>query len=148
MSERRYTEDHEWIDLDGEIGTVGITDFAQEQLGEVVFVEVPDVGKTVAQGDETAVVESVKAASELYAPVTGEVVEAQCRAGRHAGSGEQRSRRRSLVLQDQDFRQGRIRRPDGRRRLQGARGSLRPGVVLAPHRRDDVRPAGRKEQKR
>tara|TARA_R110002012_G_scaffold115984_2_gene263341 strand:+ start:342 stop:713 length:372 start_codon:yes stop_codon:yes gene_type:complete len=76
MSERRYTEDHEWIDLDGEIGTVGITDFAQEQLGEVVFVEVPDVGKIVAQGDETAVVESVKAASELYAPVTGEVVEA------------------------------------------------------------------------
>ncbi|MEQ8333284.1 glycine cleavage system protein GcvH [Nisaea sp.] len=76
MSERRYTEDHEWIDLDGEIGTVGITDFAQEQLGEVVFVEVPDVGKVVAQGDETAVVESVKAASELYAPVTGEVVEA------------------------------------------------------------------------
>ncbi|WP_420406251.1 glycine cleavage system protein GcvH [Nisaea sp.] len=76
MSERRYTEDHEWIDLDGEIGTVGITDFAQEQLGEVVFVEVPDVGKQVAKGDETAVVESVKAASELYAPVAGEVVEA------------------------------------------------------------------------
>lgn len=76
MSERRFTEDHEWINLDGEIGTVGITDFAQEQLGEVVFVEVPDVGKTVSKGDETAVVESVKAASELYAPVTGEVVEA------------------------------------------------------------------------
>ncbi|WP_193188580.1 glycine cleavage system protein GcvH [Nisaea sediminum] len=76
MSERRFTEDHEWIDLDGEIGTVGITDFAQEQLGEVVFVEVPDVGKTVSKGDETAVVESVKAASELYAPCAGEVVEA------------------------------------------------------------------------
>ncbi|UUX48712.1 glycine cleavage system protein GcvH [Nisaea acidiphila] len=76
MSERRFTEDHEWIDLDGEIGTVGITDFAQEQLGEVVFVEVPDVGKQVAKGDETAVVESVKAASELYAPVGGEVIEA------------------------------------------------------------------------
>jgi len=76
MSERRYTEDHEWIDLDGEIGTVGITDFAQEQLGEVVFVEVPEVGKTLAKGDESAVVESVKAASELYAPCAGEVVEA------------------------------------------------------------------------
>ena len=76
MSERRFTEDHEWIDLDGGIGTVGITDFAQEQLGEVVFVEVPVVGTTVAQGDETGVVESVKAASELYAPVAGDVVEA------------------------------------------------------------------------
>lgn len=76
MSERRFTEDHEWIDLDGEIGTVGITDFAQEQLGEVVFVEVPAVGTEVAKGDEAGVVESVKAASELYAPVGGEVVEA------------------------------------------------------------------------
>ena len=75
MSELKYTEDHEWISLDGDIGTVGITDYAQEQLGDVVFVELPDVGKTLAKGDEAAVIESVKAAAEVYAPVDGEVTE-------------------------------------------------------------------------
>ncbi|MCP8939248.1 glycine cleavage system protein GcvH [Alsobacter sp. SYSU M60028] len=75
MAETRYTKDHEYIRVDGDTGTVGITDFAQSQLGDVVFVELPAVGKTVAKGDEAAVVESVKAASELYAPVSGEVVE-------------------------------------------------------------------------
>ena len=69
-----YTEDHEWISVEGGTATVGITDYAQEQLGDVVYVELPTVGKTVAKGDETAVVESVKAASEVYAPVSGEVV--------------------------------------------------------------------------
>ncbi len=72
---RIYSEDHEWIDIAGDIATVGISDYAQEQLGDVVFVELPDVGKTVAKGDEAAVVESVKAASEVYAPASGEVVE-------------------------------------------------------------------------
>jgi len=75
MAERRYSTDHEWIELDGDIGTVGISAFAQEQLGDVVFVELPDIGKAVNQGDEAAVVESVKAASEVYAPVSGEIVE-------------------------------------------------------------------------
>jgi glycine cleavage system H protein len=75
MSETRYTKDHEYIRIDGEIGTVGITDYAQSQLGDVVFVELPAVGKTVAKGGEAAVVESVKAASEVYAPVSGDVVE-------------------------------------------------------------------------
>jgi glycine cleavage system H protein len=75
MSDLKYTKDHEWIRVDGDIGTVGISAFAQEQLGDVVFVELPDVGRTVAPGDEAAVVESVKAASEVYAPVSGEVVE-------------------------------------------------------------------------
>lgn len=70
----RYTKDHEWIRVEGEEGTVGITAYAAEQLGDVVFVELPEVGKTVAQGDELAVVESVKAASEVYAPVAGEVI--------------------------------------------------------------------------
>jgi len=70
----RYTKDHEWIRVEGEEGVVGITAYAAEQLGDVVFVELPEVGKTVAQGDELAVVESVKAASEVYAPVSGEVV--------------------------------------------------------------------------
>lgn len=76
MSEIRFTEDHEWIRLDGEIATVGITDFAQSQLGDIVFVELPAVGKEFAAGDEAAVVESVKAASEIYAPVGGTVTEA------------------------------------------------------------------------
>jgi len=72
----RYTEDHEWITVAGDVATVGITTYAQEQLGDVVFVELPEVGRTVSKGDEAAVVESVKAASEVYAPLDGEVVEA------------------------------------------------------------------------
>ncbi|MBL8686807.1 MAG: glycine cleavage system protein GcvH [Alphaproteobacteria bacterium] len=68
-----YTIEHEWIEVEQDIGTVGITDYAQKQLGDVVFVELPSVGKKVIQGKDMAVVESVKAASEVYAPVTGEV---------------------------------------------------------------------------
>ena len=70
-----FTDEHEWLDVDGDVATVGISTFAAEQLGDVVFVELPDVGKTVAKGDEAAVVESVKAASEVYAPVSGEITE-------------------------------------------------------------------------
>jgi glycine cleavage system H protein len=70
----RYTEDHEWITVEGDVATVGITNYAQEQLGDVVFVELPEVGRKVSKGDEAAVVESVKAASEVYAPLDGEVV--------------------------------------------------------------------------
>ena len=70
----RYTKDHEYIRIEGDTGTVGITDYAQSQLGDVVYVELPTVGKTVQKGGEAAVVESVKAASEVYAPVSGEVV--------------------------------------------------------------------------
>jgi len=72
---KKFTKDHEWVSLDGDIATVGITAYAQEQLGDVVFVEVPETGRQVAQGDDAAIVESVKAASEVYAPVSGEVVE-------------------------------------------------------------------------
>ena len=75
MLTRKYTEDHEWISMDGSIGTVGISEYAQVQLGDVVFVEVPEVGMSYKKGDEAAVVESVKAASEVYAPVDGEIVE-------------------------------------------------------------------------
>ena len=75
MSGRKYTEDHEWVLVAGDVATIGISDYAQEQLGDVVFVELPDIGKTLAKGDEAAVVESVKAAAEVYAPVGGEVVE-------------------------------------------------------------------------
>lgn len=74
MATVRYTRDHEWIRLDGAVGTVGITDHAQSQLGDVVFVELPEVGREVEKGEEAAVVESVKAASEVCAPVAGAVV--------------------------------------------------------------------------
>jgi glycine cleavage system H protein len=75
MSETRYTEEHEYVRVDGDTGTVGITDYAQEQLGDVVYVEVPEVGAGFEKGQEAATVESVKAASEVYSPVSGEVVE-------------------------------------------------------------------------
>ena len=76
MAEIKYTDDHEYVRIEGDVATVGITKYAQEQLGDVVFVELPEAGKTFAKGDEAAVVESVKAAAEVYAPVSGEVVEA------------------------------------------------------------------------
>ncbi|MCP4011143.1 MAG: glycine cleavage system protein GcvH [Proteobacteria bacterium] len=75
MSETRYTENHEWAALDDDIITIGITDYAQSQLGDIVYVELPEVGRTLDQGEETAVVESVKAAGDVTSPVTGEVVE-------------------------------------------------------------------------
>jgi glycine cleavage system H protein len=72
---RYFTEDHEWIDVDGDVGTVGISDYAQGALGDIVFVDVPEEGRALSKGDEAAVVESVKAASDVYAPVSGTVVE-------------------------------------------------------------------------
>jgi glycine cleavage system H protein len=75
MSTVRYTKDHEYIRVDGDVAIVGITDYAQAQLGDVVFVELPATGKSFKKGEQAAVVESVKAASEVYAPVSGEVVE-------------------------------------------------------------------------
>ena len=73
---RYFTDEHEWVDVEGEIATIGITDYAQEQLGDIVFVELPAEGAKFEKGDDAAVVESVKAASDVYAPVSGEVVEA------------------------------------------------------------------------
>jgi glycine cleavage system H protein len=75
MGTIRYTKEHEWVLLDGDTATVGISPYAQEQLGDVVFVELPEVGKKIEKGKEMAVVESVKAASEVYAPISGEVAE-------------------------------------------------------------------------
>ena len=75
MSNRRYSEDHEWVLVKDGVATVGISDHAQEQLGDIVFVETPEAGKALKKGGEACVVESVKAASELYAPISGEVVE-------------------------------------------------------------------------
>ena len=71
----RFTKDHEWVVLEGDVATIGITAYAAEQLGDVVFVEVPEAGKSVKKGDGLAVVESVKAASDVYAPISGEVIE-------------------------------------------------------------------------
>jgi glycine cleavage system H protein len=76
MATERFTRDHEWLREDGGVATVGISDYAQGQLGDVVFVEVPEVGRKAARGEAVAVVESVKAASDVYAPVAGEVIEA------------------------------------------------------------------------
>jgi glycine cleavage system H protein len=82
----RYTKDHEYVRIEGDAGIVGISDYAQGQLGDVVFVELPSVGKTLSKGDEAAVVESVKAASEVYAPVSGEVVEVNSDLGSSPGT--------------------------------------------------------------
>jgi glycine cleavage system H protein len=72
---RFFTEDHEWIEVDGDVATVGITEYAQSQLGDIVFVEVPEEGRELTKGDEAAVVESVKAASDVYTPASGTVLE-------------------------------------------------------------------------
>ncbi len=75
MSQMRYTSDHEWVRVEGDAAVVGISEYAQEQLGDVVFVELPDIGTSFAQNEDAAVVESVKAASEIYAPIGGKILE-------------------------------------------------------------------------
>jgi glycine cleavage system H protein len=75
MAEIKYTEEHEWISIEGDVGTIGISAYAQEQLGDVVFVDVPQFGRRIAKGESVAVVESVKAASDIYAPASGVVLE-------------------------------------------------------------------------
>ena len=100
MSETRFTKDHEWVRLDGSVATIGITDHAQEALGDIVFVELPEAGRAVAAGEACAVVESVKAASDVYAPLTGTDHRAQRSRRRRPGARQPRRRRRRLVLQD------------------------------------------------
>ena len=85
MSDKHYTEDHEWVSIEGDIATMGISNYAQDQLGDVVFVELPVKGASLEKGAEVAVVESVKAASEVYAPVSGEVVEINEAIGENPG---------------------------------------------------------------
>ncbi len=75
MTENKYSKDHEWISIENEIATIGITDHAQESLGDIVFIELPKVGRLINAGDQVGVVESVKAASDLYAPISGEIIE-------------------------------------------------------------------------
>jgi glycine cleavage system H protein len=74
MSNRKFTKDHEWLNIEGDIATIGITNHAQSELGDIVFVELPEIGQTVSSGDGVAVVESTKAASDVYAPLDGEIV--------------------------------------------------------------------------
>ncbi|WP_274629518.1 glycine cleavage system protein GcvH [Arvimicrobium flavum] len=76
MAATYYTEDHEWLSVDGDVATIGITDYAQEQLGDIVFVDLPEAGRGLKKGETAVVVESVKAASDVYAPVDGEIIEA------------------------------------------------------------------------
>ena len=115
---RCYTADHEWLRIEGDVATIGITDYAQSQLGDVVFVELPKVGRSLKKAEAAAVVESVKAASDVYAPISGEVLEVNDALAAEPGAGQFRRRRRGVVLQDEDRRQERTRRPDGRGRLQ------------------------------
>jgi len=75
MAEKKYTKEHEWVEVDGDIATVGITNHAQESLGDIVFIDLPTVGKEVKSNEELCVIESVKAASDIYAPIDGEVIE-------------------------------------------------------------------------
>ena len=75
MAEKKYTKEHEWVEVDGDTATVGITNHAQESLGDIVFIDLPTVGKAVKSNEELCVIESVKAASDIYAPIDGEVIE-------------------------------------------------------------------------
>ena len=107
-SDRRYTKDHEWIIVTGNLGRVGITDFAQKQLGDVVFVELPDVGRAVSQGQAAGTIESVKAVSELYSPASGKVVAVNHGSRQQARARQQRSARHVAVRhRAQQARRGR-----------------------------------------
>jgi len=75
MSEKKYSKDHEWIEVNGDKATIGITDHAQESLGDIVFVDLPEINKAVKAGDEVSIIESVKAASDIYSPIDGEIIE-------------------------------------------------------------------------
>ncbi len=86
MAELKFSKDHEWVRLEGDVATIGITDHAQQALGDVVFVELPELGRQVAAGEACAVVESVKAASDVYAPLTGRVVEVNAALGDNPGT--------------------------------------------------------------
>ena len=111
-----FTTDHEWLRIEGDVATVGVTDYAQSQLGDVVFVELPKVGRSLKKAEAAAVVESVKAASDVYAPITGEVLEVNDALVAEPALVNSR-RRQGVVLQTQNRQQKRARRPDGSGRL-------------------------------
>ena len=115
----KYTEEHEWLRVEGDTVVVGITEHAAEQLGDVVFVELPDEGREVAKGDEVVVIESVKAASDILAPLDGEIVEVNQDVADNPGMVNEDPTGQGLVLQDEGGRSFRAGRDDGRGRLQG-----------------------------
>ncbi len=120
MATTYYTEDHEWIRVDGGIATVGITDYAQEQLGDLVFVELPEVGRAVKKGDTAVVVESVKAASDVYAPADGEITAANEALSSEPALVNSAADRRWLAVEDEACGRKPAGRAARRGRLQGA----------------------------
>ena len=126
----KYTKDHEWLRMDGDVATVGITPYAQEKLGDLVFVELPSVGTKLDKGAVAATVESVKAASEVYAPVGGEVIERERQTRQRTRSGECRADRQWLAVQDEDRRRCRARHVCWMNRL--IRPSQPPTMAIKP----------------
>ncbi len=100
-SDLKYAKSHEWVRVSGDVATVGITDHAQHELTDIVFVELPEVGRKVKAGEACAVVESVKTASDIYSPVSGEIIEVNKAVVDKPGAGEHRAVRRRMVLQNQ-----------------------------------------------
>lgn len=133
-----YSKDHEWIEIDGDIGTIGISDHAQAELSDVVFVDLPEVGATVAAGDPVAVVESVKAASDVYTPVSGEILEVNEELSNDPSLINSDSSRSRLAVQNPPGRSHGNGRHDERHGLRGilflTRSSLpRPGDSIPGH---------------
>ena len=118
---RYFTEDHEWVDVDGDIGTVGISEYAQGQLGDIVFVDVPEDGKELSKGDEAAVVESVKAASDVYSPVSGTVIEGNAALADEPALVNSDAEGDGWFFKVDALRSERARRTDGRKRLRSIR---------------------------
>ena len=136
MATTYFTEDHEWIRVEGGEATVGITDYAQEQLGDLVFVELPEVGKQLSKGDTAVVVESVKAASDVYAPIDGEISAVNDALADGPGAGQFLGCRQGLALEDETRRREPAGKPPGRGRLQRQR-SNRTAGKLPPTGDDD-----------
>ncbi len=127
----RYTKEHEWVRIEGDLATVGITEYAAEQLGDIVFVELPDLGRSVTQFAAVGVIESVKAVSDLFAPVGGEVVETNAELADNARAAQQRSNGSGLDAADQGRRSRSGRSFARSRGLRGADfGGVRPALGL------------------
>ena len=130
-----FSKDHEWVKLDGDVATIGISDYAQSSLGDIVYVELPRVGATLTQFASIGVVESVKAVSDIYTPLGGEIVEINAGIDADPVARQPRTVRRRLVLQDQTGRRGGEEQPDVRR---GLRQAYRRGVMYTPHTARDI----------
>jgi glycine cleavage system H protein len=140
-AELKYTKDHEWVRLDGDIGVVGITNFAQQQLGDVVHVDLPEVGARLSAGEKFGEIESVKAVSELYSPVSGEVTEINTGLRGKRGAG-QRESARGVDDQGADLESRRDQRVDGRRRVPSVYGRMTNQACPLGARPPGARPSG------